>query len=50
MKTKKLNIRVTEQERITLKARAKEQGITLSKFVLNSVNGSKNKPIAALER
>ncbi len=36
-KTKKLNIRVTEQEKKRLKDQANEQGITLSKFVLQSV-------------
>lgn len=36
-KTKKLNIRVTEQEKLRLKHQANEQGITLSKLVLQSL-------------
>jgi predicted DNA binding CopG/RHH family protein len=48
-KTKKLNIRVTEQERTKLKHQANEQGITLSKLVLNSVNGLRTSR-AALKR
>ena len=48
-KTKKLNIRITEQEKMRLKDQANEQGITLSKLVLNSVNGLKTSR-AALKR
>lgn len=42
MKRTKLNIRITEQEKMKLKDLAKEQGITLSKLVLQSVRMSKS--------
>jgi predicted HicB family RNase H-like nuclease len=42
MKNTKLNIRITETEKKQLKDQAKDQGITLSKLVLQSVRMSKS--------
>jgi predicted DNA binding CopG/RHH family protein len=45
-KSKNINIRITEQEKQHLKDQARKHGISLSKYVLDSV---KKKPITALE-